>query len=234
MTAPRWVLLHGAPLSPAAWDGVRDSLAAVAPDLSNWGLGGAGSETGILQRDLAESVLADLPDERLVVVGHSIGGQVAMEMALLAPDRVQCVVLVCTRDIPVPEFASTATALRNGTVLDVDAVLRRWFTADELAEDGEVVNYARRQLRETPPPRYAAALDALATYDRRQHVAQMTVPAVLLCGGADLGCTPSVMTMLANDLPHATLHVVGEWAHMSPFLDPAALVVLLRAAVDSG
>lgn len=231
MTAaePRWMLLHGAPLDPAGWDEVRRHLpmATVAPDLNR------DFPPATLQRDLAAAVLAEEPDGPLVVVGHSLGGQVALEMALLAPDRITRLILVCTRDVPVPEFHEAARALRDGGAVDVEAAIRRWFTADEVAEAGPVVRYARDRLAAVPPRSYATMLQALASYDRRVEVGAIDVPAVLLCGRLDLGCTPEVMATLAADLPGASLHVIDGWAHMSPFADPADFARRLLAAGEA-
>lgn len=226
-TAPNWVLLHGTPLEPAVWDTVRAHLgvAATAPDLNR-----PVRSAGTMQQELADAVLAETPGDGLIVVGHSLGGQVAIEMALLAPHRIAQLILVCTRDVPVPTFSAAASALRAGTPVDIEAGVRRWFTPAEIADDGPVVRYARRRLATVSPSAYADSLQALADYDRRGAVAAIRTPAVLLCGRLDQGCTPSVMSMLAADLPDATLHVVDEWAHMSPFVDPAGFAERLRTA----
>ena len=184
--AARWMLLHGTPLDPRVWDAVRAYLPedSVAPDLNRPQPG------GLLQQRLATAVLDDEPDGPLIVVGHSLGGQVALEMALLAPQRVRRLILVCTRDIPVPEFRSAAEALRAGKELDIAATIARWFTASEIADRGPVVRDVRRRLTTVSPSAYATTLEALATYDRRAELAQIQSPAVLLCGRLDLGCTP--------------------------------------------
>lgn len=140
---------------------------------------------------------------------------------------------MCTRDVPVPEFHEAARALRNGAAVDVEAAIRRWFTADELAEAGPVVRYARDRLAAVAPRSYATMLQALASYDRRAGVGAIEVPTVLLCGRQDLGCTPEVMATLAEDVPTASLHVIDGWAHMSPFVDPADFVRRLLAAGEA-
>jgi pimeloyl-ACP methyl ester carboxylesterase len=139
----RWMLLHGTPLDPSVWDEVRAHLpvTSIAPDLNR-----EFADTGLLQQQLAAAVLAEDPDGPLVVVGHSLGGQVALEMALLAPHRIDRLILVCTRDVPVPEFTAAARALRDGAGIDVEAGIQRWFTATEIADDGPVVRATRRRL----------------------------------------------------------------------------------------
>jgi pimeloyl-ACP methyl ester carboxylesterase len=223
----RWVLLHGTPLDPIVWEAVRAYLptGSRAPNLNR--------ETKLdrpLQQALAAAVLDEEPDDSLVVVGHSLGGQVAMEMALLAPQRIRRLILVCTRDIPVPGFDDVARTLRAGAPIDIEANIRRWFTATEMADDGPVLRYARDRLGTVDPEAYASALQALATYDRRTQVAAIATPTVLLCGRLDLGCTPEVMSTLAHDLPSARLEIVDHWAHMSPFVDVAGFAQRLLAA----
>ena len=222
----RWVLLHGAPLNPSAWDGVRAHLDAevLAPDISRHV---AHASSSLWQTELATMVLSDITGDDLVLVGHSLGGQVAMEMALLAPQRIRQLVLVCTRDTPVPGFRDVANRLLMGAPVDVDAGLQRWFTPAELSARGTVVRYAEAQLEGTATATYAAALDALSRYERREQVGAISVPAQLICGRLDQGCTPAVMETLASDLPHSALHIVDSWAHMSPFVHPVAFAELL-------
>jgi pimeloyl-ACP methyl ester carboxylesterase len=226
--AHRFLLLHGTPLSPQVWDGVRAHLTgdAVAPDLTELIEPG---RPGCLQTEVAAAVLAALPDDQMVVVGHSFGGQVAIEVALLAPEQLQRLVIVCSRHTPFPAFADGARALRASRPVDVDAGLRRWFTPQELAAEGPAVAYARRQLLTAPLAPWAAALDAIATYDRAFSVGRIAAPVSLFAAGRDEVSPPAVMAELAAALPDATLEVVTTWAHMSPFADPAAFAARLTA-----
>ena len=226
----RFLLLHGTPLSPRVWDGVRAALTAptIAPDLTEM------IETrprGCLQTEVAAAVLAALPDDEMVVGGHSFGGQVAIELALLAPERLARLVVVCSRHTPCAAFADGARAVRASRPVDIDAGLRRWFTPRELAAGGPAVEYVRRQLRTAPRAPWAASLDAVATYDRTSSVGRITAPASVFAGGLDEVATPADMEKLAAALPHADLEVVTAWAHMSPFADPAGFAARLMALV---
>jgi pimeloyl-ACP methyl ester carboxylesterase len=230
--AQRFLLLHGTPLSPQVWDGVRAHLTAeaVAPDLNEL-IEGAATSRRCLQTEVAAAVLAALPDDEMVVVGHSFGGQVAIEVALLAPGRVARLVVVCSRHTPFPAFADSARAVRACRPVDFNAGLRRGFTPQELAAEGPAVRYARRQLQTAPRGPWAASLDAVATYDRASAVGRIAAPASLFAAGLDEVSPPGVMAELAAALPHATREVVSTWAHMSPFADPAAFAARLLAAV---
>jgi pimeloyl-ACP methyl ester carboxylesterase len=188
--------------------------------------------TQLLQREVAAGVLADLPEGDLVVVGHSFGGQVALEVALLAPVRVRRLVIVCSRHTPYPAFAQGAKAVLDGIPVDLDASLRRWFTGAELAADPPVVSYLRRQLAVVPRKPWAASLMAIAGYDRSSTLGYADVPTALFGAGQDVVSPPAAMTALADALPDATLQIVEEWAHMSPFAQPAAFAARLTAAVD--
>ena len=225
-----WVLLHGAPLTPAVWDGVAAHLGraghVLCPDVS---LASSASEGSQGQAGLAArlaSAHSGLP-ERMHVAGHSFGGQVALDLALLIPDRIQTVTLICSRDTPFPAFAVAAATLRRGGPVDIDAALSRWFTAPERQANGPVVRYARECLADADRRSWAAALDAIARYDRAGCVAAISAPVTLIAAELDPVSTPAVMSALASRLPRASLTVLPGAAHMSPFTDPAALASVM-------
>jgi pimeloyl-ACP methyl ester carboxylesterase len=104
----RWLLLHGTPLTPAVWDGAAAFLTrsgtvftpAITPP------GDARDAQGALAARLTAEVAP--PAGRLHVVGHSFGGQVALDFALLVPQQVATLTLLCSRDTPFPAFAAAA------------------------------------------------------------------------------------------------------------------------------
>ena len=138
----RWLLLHGTPLTPQVWDGIAGYLRGYGPVWRPDVTPPAGSPDA--QAALATHLASALEPspERLHMVGHSFGGQIAIDFALLAPQRVQALTLICTRDTPFPAFAAAAARLRHGDPVDITTALRRWFTAPELSVGGPVVAYA--------------------------------------------------------------------------------------------
>ncbi len=225
---PSWLLLHGTPLTPAGWSGVADRLrndGDVFCPLVDVG-GEAATQTYI-----ARSILRQLPASRPVhVVGHSFGGQVAIEIALLAPQLTRTLTVLCSRDTPYPAFSAAAARLRSGQATDVEAAMRRWFTAAELATDPPVVRYARTCLEQADPIRWAAALDLIAGYDASADVPRIAARTTLLAAEFDPVSTPGAMADFAGRLQRGTLHVLPGAAHLSPFLDPDGLAAALRGA----
>ena len=92
------VLLHGWGLNLRVWDEVRGPLAAerdvLALDLPGHGRSPFDADAASLEAQ-TDAVLAALPP-RCALLGWSLGGQIALEMAVRAPARVVKLVLVAT------------------------------------------------------------------------------------------------------------------------------------------
>ena len=106
LTVGRWgdgpdtvVAVHGISASHRAWSAVAehlDGITLVAPDLRGRGASeGVPGPFGMAAhaRDVV-AVIDHIEQERVVVVGHSMGGYVVLELAAKLPDRVSAVVLV--------------------------------------------------------------------------------------------------------------------------------------------
>lgn len=95
------VLLHGTSASQHSWEGVVEELKpqrrVISLDLPGFGLTGPFPD-GVYRMERYVTFLSTLLDEleisRAVLVGNSFGGQLAWEMALAQPRRVQRLVLI--------------------------------------------------------------------------------------------------------------------------------------------
>jgi pimeloyl-ACP methyl ester carboxylesterase len=184
-TSTHWLLLHGVPLKPLVWDEVRPYLTGqpvLTPDTSAVPVRTVAASSPLL---LAEKLLGQLPAGQFDLVGHSFGGQIAMELALLLGPRLRTLTILCSRDTPVPAFAPLAEALRRGEPIDVEANLGRWFKAEDVVANGRSVQAARHCLAQADRASWAAARDAIATFDRTAEVGRITAPATLVAAGHD-------------------------------------------------
>lgn len=218
-----WVLLHGTPLTPKVWDGTRPALEAVhrvaAPILHR------PSRAEGAQAEIAGRVLSEVGNlaRRFHVVGHSFGGQVAIELVMAAPRRTASLTLICTRSSPFPSFSAAAARLRVGGPLDVAATLERWFLPREIIANAPVVRYARRCLEHADRDKWADELDAIAIFDRRVDLGSITAPTSVIASELDRVGSPQEMAGIASAIPGAQFMCVENASHMSQFIDSASL-----------
>lgn len=224
----RWVAFTGTPLATSIWSGVADRLDGPlwAPDTTPT----AGRADP--QREVAERVVARLRSigGRWSVVGHSFGGQVAIEFALVAADLVDRVVLVGTRDTPFPPFAAAADALDAGHPVDVAGALARWLRPSETERFPTVVAAIRDQLDHADRAAWATALRGIARFDASDRIAAISAPVTVLAAEFDPVSTPEAMAAMAGRLPTSTFTVWPDAAHLSPFLYPDRFARIVSGA----
>lgn len=219
------MLLHGTPLRPAIWGPTARGLTdqpVVVPDLTTVPVGPTP------QAATARKLVETLPAGAWDVVGHSFGGQVAIELALASPERVRSLTILCSRDTPFPSFAAMAERLRAARGPTVAQGLGRWFLPVEIEADGIAVRSARDDLTAAldRPQDWAAALEAIAVFDRAED-AERLPPTTFLAMTQDAVSTPDVMRDMAARVPGAVLRR-RDGAHMSPFVAPLRLAADLR------
>jgi 3-oxoadipate enol-lactonase len=183
--------------------------------------------------DLGNDVLGLLDDlglERASFCGLSIGGAVGMWLATSAPERIDRLVLCCTRPaFPPPEqWSERAAAVRAGGVATVaETVLGRWFTPSFHAEHPDVVDRFRTMLLETPAEGYAACCEALGSFDAVAGLGRIAAPTLVVSGADDPVSPPEAGAALAAAIPGARHAVVDGAAHIANVEQPAAFTSLL-------
>jgi pimeloyl-ACP methyl ester carboxylesterase len=222
-----WLLLHGTPLTPAVWDGVRPLLGDVVttPVVTPADEPSASVEQRAIARRLSAGRAGSGPPWH--VVGHSFGGQVALELAVQSPQLVSELTLLCTRDTPYPPFAAAASDV-VGESLDADRTLRRWFGPDELRANGSVVQYARSTFGRADRTAWTRALSKIAAFDCSAQTSSIRCPTTVVAAAHDQVSTPEAMCAMSSRLRDARFVVLEDAWHMSIFTDPTRLAALLR------
>jgi 3-oxoadipate enol-lactonase len=201
----------------------------------NRGVGGSGKPRGPYStRLLAEDALGLLDGlglPRAHVVGHSLGGMVAQELALLAPERVERLVLVGTTHggkeaVPFPAGALRVLTQRWGDprvlfLQGLEEATAPGFLArhPKAAEDV----WQRRSECPVSPAGYQAQLEAAAAHDSTARLAELRTPTLLVHGSEDRMIPPANSTLLAQRLPDARVRLLPGVGHMVPLEAPAVL-----------
>ena len=150
--------------------------------------------------------------ERFSFVGLSLGGAVGMQLALEAPERVECLVLAATS----ARFGTAETwderialVRRGGMEAVAAAVLPRWFTR---AFDD--VQRFRRMLVSTPPEVYVRYCEILREYDVRGRLGDVAAPTIAIAGAEDPTSPPAHLEAIAAEIAGARVIVIPNAAHL--------------------
>jgi 3-oxoadipate enol-lactonase len=198
------------------------------------GQGGSEVTPGPYSVELLADDLAMLLDElgvaRASVCGLSLGGAVAMRFAVAYPDRVERLVLACTSAyFGTPESWDERAALvrKRGIGPLVEPVLQRWFTA---AVDPGVMAPYRAMLEATPVEGYAACCEALAGWDFRARLGEITAPTLVICGAEDPATGLDHAEAITSGIGAPLVTIEGA-AHLANVEQPAAFNEALLEAL---
>ena len=232
------VLLHGFAGTGRLWDPVVARLDGeryrpLAPDLR--GHGTAAARRPISFQACVDDVLG-LAAHPITLCGYSMGGRIALQAALAAPERVERLVLVATtagiddadeRARRRAADEALAAATEQGSI---EAFADRW-TAQPLfaGTPPQAAAVWRADILDNDPVALAAVLRGLGTglmeplWDR---LGELRMPATVLAGEHDAKFR-ALGQRLADDLPSGELVIVEGAGHGIPREDPAAVAAAI-------
>ena len=226
--APALLLLHSLGTEAAIWEEPAAHFAAgwrvIRPDLRGHGLSTASpgpySIAGLAQDMLG--LLDALGIAQAHVAGVSIGGMIAMSMAIQAGARVTSLMLIDTALAIRPAqtwLDRAALVRRQGMAPLVEPVVSRWVTAAAL--DTPAAHGLRQMLRTTAPEGYAAAAEAIAAADLAAAARGIVAPTLVLVGDQDEATPPSAAQHIRDTISGARLGIIADAAHIPTMERPA-------------
>lgn len=239
---PPIVLVHGLATTRLIWRRVvplLDERRVVALDVPGFGASPPAGP-GFLLEDVAAAILDGLPRcEPFDLVGHSMGGAIALTMASLAPERVRRLVLCAPAGLqPMPPAAARAFgalgqafihARRTGAPLAAHALGRRLLlaagTANGASFDPEdvvaMINASRGATR------IAEALESVTRADLRPLLTSVPAGLGLLWGAEDRIVPAALIDGVLRRRADAVAATIPGAGHIAMMESPAAFVAAL-------
>lgn len=177
---------------------------------------------------MAEQLLATHPGA-LIVVGHSMGGRVAMEMARIAPARLRALALLNTGLAPLKpgelpkREAMIAFAHEQGMAALADHWLPGMMAAG-IPPDPVVMAGLRAMVCRMTPDQHERHIRALiARPDASLRIGAWQGPLLLITGRQDIWSPIAQHEQIARLCPQARLEIIEEAGHFAPVEQPAAV-----------
>lgn len=221
------IMLHGAGSNGHAWHHQLDQLgrahSPIAIDLPAHGRssGVEGLKTVEEYSDFVAAFLDALGISSAVIAGRSMGGAIAMDLALRYPKRVAAIVPVVTAakfNIP-PARIEALRGVAMGRA--PQAFVTDGYSPATIKDRFEVVREGwMEQIQTDPRVRYTDMV-ACAGCDLRERIARIDKPALILAGADDPITPPADAELIHSRIRGSKLRVVPNAAHHLPNEQPA-------------
>lgn len=231
---PAIVLLHGSNDSLQTWDpwteALKKKFRVVRLDFPGHGLTGAnpkGDYSNHAFGNIVDAVTHKLGCDRFTLVGHSMGGGVAISYALAHPEKVSDLVLVDTAGGPEAPSAKLPIGFRiaQTPVLStlMNVITPRSFIEESVRQSMENQKIITDQMidRYWELLRFPGNREATGQRFRKRPVAfaaaelhQLTMPTLILWGQADKGDPIATGHWFEANIPHAKLIAYPGVGHL--------------------
>jgi pimeloyl-ACP methyl ester carboxylesterase len=248
-TGPRVLLVMGLGMQGKVWQPQVDDLSRDhrVVTFDNRGIGKSDPLTGAPRvGDFARDALR-VADEvgfsTFHLVGVSLGGMIAQELALLEPARVRSLTLIATHAggpfglAPEPRgllaFARSFVGPREGRIRALQELL---YPASflETVDKAKLDARMKLQLGDRARPRTVLGqLFAVARHDTRKRLRELRAPTLILRPDLDILVRPTHSDLLASRIPNARLERVSEAGHGITFQSATLVSRLIREHVHA-
>lgn len=236
------LFLHGVGGGRAAWDRQLPYFTARGHRALAWDQPGYGGTEPVAPYDLerlAAALRRRIGDDPAILVGHSMGGFIAQEAYARFPGSVRALVLCFTS----AAFGGSSSDFARQFIAARIAPLDEGRTMTEIAarlmpamrgsrSDPAGLALAERVMAAVPPETYRKAVQLLTTFDRREQLARIRVPTLLVAGSDDRVAPAAAMERMAQKIPGAEFVLLQGCGHLGPMDQPDAFNAALAQFLE--
>lgn len=230
---PPLIFLHGIGGRASGWAAIQQTCAQAGHAGLAWDMPGYGNSPSIepFTFDGLADALAALMDAhglpQAVLVGHSMGGMVALQMWARHPERVAGLVLAASS----PAFGHGSGDFQQAFLAQRLAPLEAGKSMADVADNlvptmlapgyaGPGLAQAKACMGSISPAAYKAALGALVQFEQRAVLPTITVPTLCLAAEHDRTASPAVVQRMAEKIPGAQTLCLNGVGHLMTFEQP--------------
>ncbi len=186
--------------------------------------------------DMARDTLAATAGP-LIVVGHSMGARVALEMVRMSPDRIARLALFDTGIHPrnTNEEPRRRELVELAHTHGMSALAKRWLPPMVLEQrhgDRDLMGTLTDMVERMTPELHARQIRALLNRpDARAALASVTCPLLIAVGRQDQWSPVAQHEEMQALVPHAELTIIEDAGHFAPIERPEAVVAALERFV---
>ena len=183
--------------------------------------------------ELASDVLKKAP-QTFALLGHSMGGIVAMEMYSQEPERIEKLVLMDTNPMAELEEAKSKREPQMRDVRDgkLHNVMRDEMKPNYLAEtenQESILNTCMDMALSLGPGVFINQSRALQTrQDQQSTLSSIDIPVLIMCGSDDKLCTLERHELMHNMISNSELKIIYNAGHMPTLEQPRETTEVLK------
>lgn len=173
---------------------------------------------------------------KVYYAGVSINGEVALQLGLDHGELFDGIAVICSAaKIGDPKAWAERAAYveKAGTPTMVAGSAEKWFAPGFIDAFSERATRVLHTLQEADRFSYARLCEALAGFDVRERLGEITTPITTIHGAQDGVCPPADGEAIVAGVAHGTAHVLEDVAHQAPLEKPAETAAILREAFSA-
>jgi malonyl-CoA O-methyltransferase len=233
------VLLHGWGSASDSWSPLLAGLQAIADviavDLPGFG---ASPELEGYKLEVLLDLLADHLPAQCILIGWSLGGMLAVQLAARYPQKVVRIItlaanakFVASHDYPTAMPLAVNRHFNKSFVQDAAATLKLF--SGLLAQGDANERGLLKQVRQLANAsainaNWLAALELLSSLDNREAFAQLSQPGLHVLAEKDVLVPADAMSGLQNFNPHQQIHIISGAAHALHWSQPTKIAKLIQ------
>ena len=187
--------------------------------------------------DSVEKVATDAAPHlpaRFAVIGHGLGGNIAIELLRRRPEAVSRIALIATDPLPEPPQLAAAqeallVAAKTGHMADCIAQMLPETALYAAPWRGEVLALVQDMAANLGPDQFNRQLRAMQRRpDQQKSLRKANVPTLIMAGATDTIVPRRRAEFMAGMMPHGCLEIIAEAGHLPQLEQPEAVTKALE------